>query len=131
MEAILPTYAYDDYAGFDLFSVENVEIKPNERKQILTGLSMQIPKGFVGLIWGKSGLSHKYGLKVLGGVIDSGYRGEVAVGIINLGNESYTIDCGNKIAQMLIQKKEKCEIVEVASLEDSNQSAAGFGSSGK
>lgn len=131
LEAILPNYSYEDDAAFDLFSTETLEIKPNQRLQIPTGVAMQIPVGYVGLIWDKSGLSHKHGLKTLGGVIDSGYRGEVQVGLINLSNENYKIEKGHKVAQMIIQKKETCEIAEVDDLDDSERGEGGFGSSGK
>jgi dUTP pyrophosphatase len=130
-EAKLPEYANSDDAAFDLFSIEDIEIKPNDRVQIPTGIAMQIPENHVGLIWDKSGLSHNQGLKTLGGVIDSGYRGEVKVGLINLGSEIYKIEKGHKVAQMIIQRKETCEVVEVDDLEDSERGEGGFGSSGK
>jgi dUTP pyrophosphatase len=130
-EAVLPNYSYEDDAAFDLFSTETLEIKHNDRIQVPTGIAMQIPVGYVGLIWDKSGLSHKHGLKTLGGVVDSGYRGEVQVGLINLSNENYKIEKGHKVAQMIIQKKETCEIVEVDELEESERGEGGFGSSGK
>lgn len=130
-DAILPHYAHIDDAGFDLFSVENIEIAPMSRVQIPTGIAMEIPNGFVGLIWDKSGLSHKNGLKTLGGVIDSGYRGEIKVGLINLSAENYLLEKGHKVAQMIIQKKETCEIVEVDELSDTLRGEGGFGSTGK
>ena len=130
-EAIVPHYAHADDAGFDLFSTETIEIALNSRVQVPTGIAMEIPEGFVGLIWDKSGLSHKHGLKTLGGVIDSGYRGEIKVGIINLGAETYLLEKGHKIAQMIIQKKETCEIVEVDELSDTSRGKSGFGSTGK
>jgi dUTP pyrophosphatase len=114
-----------------LFAIESVAIIPNQRVQVGTGIAMEIPEGYVGLVWDKSGLSHKFGLKVLGGVIDSGYRGEVKVGIINLSTEKYFLEKGHKVAQMLIQKVEKTEIVEVAELTDSERGEGGFGSTGK
>ena len=129
--AILPNYSYDDDAAFDLYSIENIEILPNQRVQIPTGIAMEIPQGNVGLIWDKSGLSHKHGLKTLGGVVDSGYRGEVKIGLINLGTEKYIVEKGHKVVQMIIQKKETCEIVEVENLDDSERGEGGFGSSGK
>jgi len=92
---------------------------------------MAIPVGNVGLIWDKSGLSRKQGLKVLGGVIDSGYRGEIVITLINLGNKKYEIKKGDKIAQMLIQPVHSVEIVEVDSLDDTARGEKGFGSSGK
>lgn len=130
-EAILPNYSYEDDAGFDLYSAEENILKPNERLSIPTGISMEIPVGYVGLIWDKSGLSHNYGIKTLGGVIDSGYRGEVKVGVINLSNENYIFKKGSKVAQMIIQKKETCKIVEVEELGEADRGDKGFGSSGK
>lgn len=130
-EAVMPKYATKDDAGMDLFSIEEIVLDSMERKQISTGIAMEIPAGFVGLIWDKSGLAHKFGLKVLGGVIDSGYRGEIKVGIINLSTEKYVFEKGHKVAQMIIQKKENPEILEVTELDDSERGISGFGSTGK
>ena len=79
-DAIVPKYAHFDDAGFDLFAIEDTLVKVGERKAIKTGLAMAIPTGFVGLVWDKSGLSIKEGIKTMGGVIDSTYRGEVMIG---------------------------------------------------
>lgn len=130
-EAKIPEYAYEDDAAFDLFAIEGVNIKPGERVQIKTGLAIQIPQGFVSLIWDKSGLSHKAGLKTLGGVIDSGFRGEWMIGLINLSNEDYKIEKGHKVAQAIIQKKETVKFTEVEELSDSERGEGGFGSSGQ
>jgi dUTP pyrophosphatase len=130
-DAVMPKYAHADDACFDLHSISDYEIPPNGRFQIATGIAMQIPENHVGFIWDKSGLSHNHGLKTLGGVIDSGYRGEIKVGIINLGHEVYKISKGNKVAQMIIQEKISIEIVEVNELDDSQRGGSGFGSSGK
>ena len=130
-DAVMPKYATQDDAGMDLFSIEDVVVEPMERKQIGTGIAMEIPEGFVGLVWDKSGLSHKFGLKTMGGVIDSGYRGEIKVGIINLGKEKYVFEKGHKVAQMIIQKKETPEIEEVNELSDSERGTGAFGSTGK
>ncbi len=130
-DAIIPKSSHSDDAGIDLYSVVSIEIKPNERVQVETGIAMQIPTGHVGLIWDKSGLSHNYGLKTLGGVIDSGYRGEILVGLINLGSETYKIEKGHKVAQMIIQEKVTAEIVETDDLENSARGEGGFGSTGK
>ena len=124
-------YAKEGDAAFDLFASKDVVIEPMERVQVAVGVAMEIPEGYVGLIWDKSGLSHKFGLKTLGGVIDSGYRGEVMVGIINLSKDSYVIEKGHKVAQMIIQKREHCDIVEVNELSESERGAGGFGSTGK
>ncbi len=130
-DAKLPSYAHSDDAGFDIFASDSVTILPNKRAQVHTGIAMEIPHGFVGLIWDKSGLSQKYGLKTLGGVVDSEYRGEVLVGLVNLGDEAYTIEKHHKVAQMIIQKKETVDIVEVESLTDTVRGEGGFGSTGK
>lgn len=130
-DAIVPEYAHLGDAGFDLFSVEKTEIDPMQRVQIKTGIAMEIPEGFVGLVWDKSGLSHKNGLKTLGGVVDSGYRGEIMVGIINLSKEKYILEKGHKMAQMLIQKVERVEIETVSDLSDTTRGESGFGSTGK
>ncbi len=129
--AVLPSMGHVGDAGFDLYTTEAITVEPGERKQINTGLAMEIPEGYVGLIWEKSGLSHKAGLKTLGGVIDSGYRGEVLIGIINLSDTAYRFEAGHKVAQMIIQKIERPEIVEVEELSQTNRGEAGFGSTGK
>jgi len=129
--AIVPNYAHPDDAGFDLYSVEAIEISPMSRVQVATGIALEIPIGYVGLVWDKSGLSHKHGLKTLGGVIDSGYRGEVKVGLTNLGSETYLLEKGHKIAQMIIQQQESCEIIEVSELSETSRGDKGFGSTGK
>lgn len=130
-DAIIPKYAHLDDAGMDLYAIESFEIKSNERKSIPTGIAIEIPDGHVGLIWDKSGLSHKYGLKTFGGVIDSGYRGEVTIGLMNLSKENFKFEKGHKIAQILIQKIERIEFEEVDKLNDSLRGEKGFGSTGK
>lgn len=130
-DAVLPNYSYEDDAGFDLYSVEELILKPKERAQISTGISMEIPKGYVGFIWDKSGISHNGGIKTLGGVIDPGYRGEIKVGVINLSDKDFIFGNGDKVAQMIIQKKETCDIIEVSELDNSEREDRGFGSSGK
>lgn len=129
--AKLPVYAHSGDAGMDIYSAEKVVLKPGQFLAVKTGISMEIPKGFVGLIWDKSGLSTNYGLKVLGGVIDSGYRGEILIGIINLSKKVYTFEAGDKVAQMLIQKIENPNIIEVKSLAQTKRGDKGFGSTGK
>lgn len=96
-----------------------------------TGIAFEIPVGYVGLIWEKSGLSHTYGIKLFGGVVDSGYRGEVKVGMMNLSDQPFTFEKGHKIAQMLIQKVEAPEIIEVDELSNTARGEKGFGSTGR
>lgn len=128
--AKLPHFAHDSDAGMDLFCDEAVTILPQERVQIKTGIAFALPHGYVGLIWDKSGLSHRVGLKTLGGVIDAGYRGEVLVGIVNLGAQEHSFSVGDKIAQILIQRVEHPELEEVATLDVTLRGDKGFGSSG-
>ncbi len=129
--AVSPNYAHSFDAGMDLFCLENISISPNERVQVNTGIAMEIPEGFVGLIWDKSGISHKGGLKTLGGVVDSEYRGEIKIGIINLSQEVYNFEAGQKVAQMLIQKVEQVELMESEELSDTVRGEGAFGSTGK
>lgn len=129
--ATSPTYAFKFDAGMDLYCLENISVEPNQRVQIGTGIAMEIPEGFVGLIWDKSGLSHKSGLKTVGGVVDSQYRGEIKVGMINLSNETYHFEAGQKIAQMLIQKVEQVDLIESDILSETDRGEGGFGSTGK
>lgn len=128
--AKIPRFAHDTDAGMDLFSDEAVTLQTGERMQIKTGIAIAIPEGFVGLVWDKSGLSHRAGLKTLGGVIDAGYRGEILVGMVNLGNTAHTFAIGDKIAQMLIQQVEYPTFEEVLSLDETVRGENGFGSTG-
>lgn len=115
----------------DLYTVEPVELNPGERKSIPLGIAIEIPAGYVGLIWDKSGLSHKYGIKHFGGVIDSGYRGEIHAGVMNLSDAYFKFEKGHKIAQLLIQKVEHADFVSVERLSDTARGEGGFGSTGK
>ena len=130
-DAKIPSYAHEGDAGMDLYTTERVEIKPGARLQIGSGIAAHIPHGYVGLLWDKSGLSHKHGLKMLGGVIDAGYRGEIFVGAINLSDETYVVEKGHKICQMLIQPVVHPIINIVEELEESSRNTGGFGSTGK
>lgn len=129
--AKIPGYSHPGDAGMDLFALEDTYIAVGEITKVRTGFSMEIPDGFVGLIWDKSGVSTNLGIKVLGGVIDSGYRGEVLVGVINLGKMDYTFEKHHKIAQMLIQQVNHPELVEVEDLSSTSRGEGGFGSTGK
>lgn len=126
-----PSYAHPGDAGLDLYAREETRLLPGERKMIPTGLQFEVPEGYVGLVWDKSGLSMKNGLKTLGGVLDSGYRGELMVGMVNLSSEPYTFLRGHKVAQLLIQKIENPEIKVVAELGKTARGGGGFGSTGK
>lgn len=130
-EAKLPSYAHPYDAGMDLFALEEVKIPPGENARIRSGVAMEIPEGYVGLCWDKSGLSINHKLKVLAGVIDAGFRGELVISVINLGKEDYVFKKGDKVMQMLIQPVENVEIEEVKELSNSYRGEKGFGSTGK
>ena len=130
-DAKLPSYAHVGDAGLDIYANETVTIKPGETAVVKAGISMEIPEGYVGLMWDKSGISVNHKIKTLAGVIDSGYRGESLVALMNLGSEPYTFEKGHKVAQMLIQKIEKVEIKEVKKLSETKRGVGGFGSTGK
>lgn len=130
-QAVLPSRAHPDDAGLDLFVSEDAVILSGERKTLRTGIALAIPSGHVGLIWDRSGLSAKQGLKTLGGVIDAGYRGEVLVTLQNLGDAPYALRTGDKVAQMLIQKVELPAVREVDELDDTDRGTKSFGSTGR
>jgi dUTP pyrophosphatase len=129
-EAIVPKFSLEGDAGMDLYSSENVVLKPGERISCKTGIAIKIPEGCVGLIWDKGGPSHKFGIKTLGGVFDSNYTGEYLIGLINLSQENFEIKKGQKIAQVLFQKIEIPEIEETAELSETNRGSGAFGSTG-
>ncbi|MEK7130980.1 MAG: dUTP diphosphatase [Patescibacteria group bacterium] len=128
--AIIPHYAHQGDAGMDIFSAEETIIKAGEIKNIKTGVKMELPEGFVGLVWDKSGLALKNGLKTMAGVIDASYRGEIIIVLANLSNQDYKIEKGQKIAQMLIQKVEQVKIEEARELSETKRGEDGFGSTG-
>lgn len=132
--ATVPSKAYRYDAGFDLYADEALQIYPGQRKVISTSIAMEIPEGYVGLIWPRSGLAVKRGVDVLAGVIDSSYRGEIKVCLLNtnieLSLDVVDITPGDKIAQILIQKIADCELEEVEELSGSDRGEKGFGSSG-
>jgi dUTP pyrophosphatase len=130
----LPAYANDGDAGMDLRSRIDCEIAPGERKLIPTGIAIAIPKGFVALAHPRSGLAIKNGIAMVNapGTIDSGYRGELQIILINHDpKETFSIKRGDRIAQLLIQAVEIAELVEVDALPESERGAMGFGSSGQ
>lgn len=129
--SIPPAYAHPGDAGMDLFAVEDTLILSNTQMVIETGIAMEIPSGYAGLICDKSGLAINHGMKTIGGVIDSGYRGEIKVGVRNFSDKDYALKRGEKIAQILIQKVECARIVVAPDLTDTSRGANGFGSTGR
>jgi len=128
--AKLPFYAYPTDAGFDLFSIEKDVIKKGKFSLIQLGIVSEIPKNHYVQIFGKSGLSAK-GLHVMGGVIDSGYRGEWKVIIANLGKKDYKFLQGDKVAQGILLPAKQAKISQVTQLKISDRGDKGFGSTGK
>ncbi|MFA6422312.1 MAG: dUTP diphosphatase [Candidatus Buchananbacteria bacterium] len=130
-DVILPSYAHPGDAGMDLFSCEDYLLKAGERHLFKLGLSIELPPGYASLIWEKSGMAINYGIKNMGGVIEHTYRGEYGVILINLSDEDYQIQKGDKIAQLLIQPIITAEIEEVSELSSSVRGDGAFGSTGK
>lgn len=129
-DARIPTRAHHDDAGIDLYACGQHTVAPGETAMIPLGVAFEIPLGYVGLIWDKSSIGSR-SIKTLCGVIDAGYRGEVKIMLHNLGTESYTFEHCHKVAQMLIQTVELCEVEEVAELSTSTRGEGAFGSTGK
>lgn len=125
----LPRLAYKGDAGYDIFSNEDVTIVPDDICDIKSGIKVKIPQGSAGLIWDKSGIA-KTGIHVLGGVIDSNFRGEIKVIVKNLSNKVLVITKGQKIAQLLIQKVETLTVVEGKITIDNDRGENMYGSSG-
>jgi dUTP pyrophosphatase len=129
--AKFPTKANLTDAGFDLYSVENIIIAPQSRKTIRTGIALEMPKHFAGLIWPRSGLSVKSGIDVLAGVIDSGYRGEIMVCLYNTSKDVVDIKHGDRIAQIIFQEVPVVTMEVHSTLGSSQRGDNGFGSTGK
>lgn len=130
-EAIIPKYAHPGDAGLDLFSCEKITLKPGQQHTFWLGFALQLPKGYVALVWDKGSLPFRAGLHTLGGVCDASYRGEVITIVINLGQKSYTFERGDKIAQLLIQKVENVRIKEVKELSETSRGEGRLGSTGR
>jgi len=129
----LPAYAHPGDAGADLCAREDVVLEPGERKLVPTGIAMVLPEGYVGLVHPRSGLAHRSGLSIVNapGTIDAGYRGEVAVCLVNLDRETpIKLRRGDRIAQLVVQRVEAAAFVEVDELPDSARGAGGHGSTG-
>jgi len=128
----LPAYARQGDAGLDLAAAATVTLEPGGRELVPTGLRVAIPDGYAGLVLPRSGLALRSGVTVLNapGLIDSGYRGEIGVLLVNHGAEPVTIQRGERIAQLVIQPVARTELVEVRELPGSRRGEGGFGSTG-
>ena len=127
----IPKYAHAADAGADLTASQKILIPPRDRLLVTTGIRLEIPEGYVGLIWPRSGLAVKKGIDCGAGVIDSHYRGEVKVLLFNHSDNEFQIEQGDRIAQLLIQKVERTEFLPAERLSETTRSQMGFGSTGK
>ncbi|MDD4211141.1 MAG: dUTP diphosphatase [Clostridia bacterium] len=130
--AVIPKFAHASDAGMDLYATEACEIKTGEYKIVKTGLQMSMPFGYEAQIRSRSGLAAKAGVSVLNspGTIDSDYRGEVGVILINHGQNTFKIEVGDRIAQMVINKLTKFEVKQLKFLDRTTRGEGGFGSTG-
>ena len=128
----MPVYASPGAAGMDIYSAEAVELQPLERKMVRTGLRMEIPPGFEGQVRPRSGLALRLGLSMVNtpGTIDSDYRGEIGVILINLGQNAVRLEEGERIAQMVISPVARAQLVQVENLQETTRGEGGFGSTG-
>jgi dUTP pyrophosphatase len=131
-EASLPGRAYAGDAGLDLTAVERAVLRPGERAVVPTGIAVAIPEGFAGFVQARSGLAMRHGIAVVNspGLVDSGYRGELRVILLNTDrNETFVVEAGDRIAQLVVLPVPELDLVEVEELPESERSVRGFGSS--
>ena len=130
--ALIPTRGSEEAAGWDLYSSENILVPKNGKAIIPTGISIAIPKGYYGRIAPRSGLSRKKHTDIGAGVIDSDYRGEIGIVMFNHSNENLEINIHDRVAQLIIEKINTNELIEVSmnDLNKTERGEAGFGSTG-
>lgn len=128
--ATAPSRGSAQSAALDLYACQELEVAPGQQALVETGIVMAIPHGYWGNIRDRSGLAVKHGLHVMAGVIDSDYRGEIKVALVNLGKENYKIKSGDRIAQMIIAKHEEPVMEETEELEETVRGEGSFGSTG-
>ena len=132
-EAVLPSRAYEGDAGLDLSAAEAVVLGPGERAVIGTGLAVAVPEGHAAFVQPRSGLAARHGITIVNapGLVDSGYRGEVKVVLLNTGAEPFAVEPGMRIAQLVVLPVAPAEPVEVAELPGTERGERGHGSSGR
>jgi dUTP pyrophosphatase len=129
----MPGYAHPGDAGADLHAAVDVVLQPGERALVPTGVALALPEGWVGLVHPRSGLAARHGISIVNapGTVDSGYRGEILVNLVNLDrHEAFTVRRGDRIAQLVVQQVARVSFREVDSLEDSSRGDTGHGASG-
>ncbi|MFN7946389.1 MAG: dUTP diphosphatase [Blastocatellia bacterium] len=129
-DAQLPARATSFDAGADLCCLDSFTLEPGERRLIPTGLAIEIPPGYYGRVAPRSGLAVRHGIQTMAGVVDSGYRGELQVLLINLGQEPVSFDAGSRIAQLIIERIAVCDYAWAEELSDTARGSGGFGSTG-
>lgn len=131
-EAQLPAYATPEAAGMDVKAIAETVIGPGRWAKVATGLAVELPPGYEIQVRGRSGLAVKFGVTVLNapGTIDSDYRGEIGVALLNHGEAPYTIYPGDRIAQLVVARAPQADIEEVVELSSSDRGTKGFGSTG-
>jgi dUTP pyrophosphatase len=129
-DAKLPSYAHPGDVGLDLYSLEDAEVPPGGHHRFQNGFALEFPEGFAAIVKDKGSLS-KAGLHVMGGVFDAGFRGEYNVHLVNLSDKSYTVEKGDKVAQLVIFPVAVAKLVETDVLSDSSRGMGQFGSTGK
>ncbi|HLC97142.1 MAG TPA: dUTP diphosphatase [Candidatus Nanoarchaeia archaeon] len=130
--ATMPHYAHQGDAGVDLYAAEEYDLEAGKRVLVSTGIKIAVPPGYEAQVRPKSGLALEHGISIVNtpGTIDSGYRGEIGIIVINLGNKGYKIEKGKKIAQMVFTKVEEAVFEEVSELDKTSRNEGGFGSTG-
>jgi dUTP pyrophosphatase len=131
-DAVVPTRAYSGDAGLDLSACERVELGPGERATVGTGLAVAIPEGYAGFVQPRSGLAARHGITIVNtpGLVDSGYRGELRVILLNTDTrEPFVVEPGMRIAQLVVMPVPELDLVEVDELPESERGVRGFGSS--
>lgn len=128
----IPRHAHPGDGGVDLHAAEAARLEPGERRLVATGIAIAIPPGYAGLVTPRSGLALRHGIGIVNspGLVDSGYRGELKVILVNLGAEPVDISVGDRVAQLVIVAVIDQELVEVDELPDSTRGEGGFGSTG-
>jgi dUTP pyrophosphatase len=130
-DAEIPSQAYEGDAGLDLVACEPALLEPGDRAVVPTGVAVEIPDGYAGFVQPRSGLAARHGIGIVNspGLIDSGYRGEIRVVLLNTGREPFSVEAGMRIAQLVIAPVASVRLVEVDELAASERSTHGFGSS--
>ena len=129
-DARIPDQAYNGDAGVDLSACEHVVVRPGERAVVRTGLAVEIPSGYAGFVQPRSGLAERHGIGIVNspGLIDSGYRGEIRVILLNTGGDAFSVEPGMRVAQLVVAPVATVRLVEVDELTSSERGTRGFGS---